>query len=130
MSTRPAARARYSFSKLQRVFDGLKDVEMLEVPNLIAIQRSSFEWFLNDGLRETIDDISPIEDFTGTLAVQFGRYTLGGWEPGLPFDHIQPNDSIKDCREKDLTYAAHLTMDVAFINRETGDILEQKVFMG
>jgi DNA-directed RNA polymerase subunit beta len=130
LSTRPAARARYSFSKLQKVFDGLKDLEMLEVPNLIAIQRSSFEWFLNDGLRETIDDISPIEDFTGTLAVQFGKYTLGGWEPGLPFDHIQPNDSIKDCREKDLTYAAPLTMEVAFINRETGEIREQKVFMG
>ena len=130
MSTRPAARARYSFSKLQKVFDGLKDLEMLEVPNLIAIQRSSFEWFLNDGLRETIDDISPIEDFTGTLAVQFGKYTLGGWEPGMPFDHIQPNDSIKDCREKDLTYAAPLTMEVAFINRETGEIREQKVFMG
>ena len=85
MSTRPAARARYSFCKAPGLaFDGLKDVEMLEVPNLIAIQRSSFEWFLNDGLRETIDDISPIEDFTGTLAVQFGKYTLGGWEPGMP----------------------------------------------
>ncbi len=121
MSTRPAARVRHNFSKLEKV---------LEVPNLIDIQRSSFEWFINEGLRETIDDISPIEDFTGTLAVQFGKYTLGGWEPGMPFDHIQPNDSIKDCREKDITYAAPLTMEVAFINRETGEIREQKVFMG
>ena len=121
MSTRPAARVRHNFSKLEKV---------LEVPNLIDIQRSSFEWFINEGLRETIDDISPIEDFTGTLAVQFGKYTLGGWEPGMPFDHIQPNDSIKDCREKDITYAAPLTMEVAFVNRETGEIREQKVFMG
>ena len=121
MSTRPAARVRHNFSKLEKV---------LEVPNLIDIQRSSFEWFITEGLRETIDDISPIEDFTGTLAVQFGKYTLGGWEPGMPFDHIQPNDSIKDCREKDITYAAPLTMEVAFINRETGEIREQKVFMG
>ncbi len=122
MSTQPAARVRHSFSKQEKV----RDV----VPNLIDIQRSSFEWFIEKGLRETIDDISPIEDFTGTLAVQFGKYTLGGWEPGMPYDHIQPNDSIKDCREKDITYAAPLTMEVAFINRETGEIREQKVFMG
>ena len=121
MSTKPAARVRHSFSKQEKVRD---------VPNLIDIQRSSFEWFIEKGLRETIDDISPIEDFTGTLAVQFGKYTLGGWEPGMPYDHIQPNDSIKDCREKDITYAAPLTMEVAFINRETGEIREQKVFMG
>jgi DNA-directed RNA polymerase subunit beta len=121
LSTRTPARARRNFSRLDKV---------LEVPNLIDIQRSSFEWFLNEGLRETIDDISPIEDFTGTLAVQFGQYTLGGWEPGMPFEHIQPNDSIKDCREKDLTYAAPLTMEVSFINKETGEFREQKVFMG
>jgi DNA-directed RNA polymerase subunit beta len=121
LSTRPAARVRRSFSKQEKVRD---------VPNLIDIQRSSFEWFIERGLRETIDDISPIEDFTGTLAVQFGKYTLGGWEPGMPYDHIQPNDSIKDCREKDITYAAPLTMEVAFVNRETGEIREQKVFMG
>jgi DNA-directed RNA polymerase subunit beta len=121
LSTPSAALARRTFSRLEKI---------LEVPNLIDIQRASFEWFLNEGLRETIDDISPIEDFTGTLAVQFGRYTLGGWEPGMPFDNIQPNESIKDCREKDLTYAAPLTMEVAFVNRETGEIREQKVFMG
>ncbi len=121
MSQVNAARVRRSFSRLEKVE---------EVPNLIDIQRSSFEWFLSEGLRETIDDISPIEDFTGTLAVQFGRYTLGGWEPGMPFDHIQPNNDIRECREKDLIYAAPLTMEVAFVNRETGEIREQKVFMG
>jgi DNA-directed RNA polymerase subunit beta len=121
LSTPTPARARRSFSRLDKV---------LEVPNLIDIQRSSFEWFLNEGLRETISDISPIEDFTGTLAVEFNGYTLGGWEPGMPFDHIQPNDTIKACREKDQTYQAPLTMEVSFVNRETGEFREQKVFMG
>ncbi len=121
MSKVKAARVRRTFSRL-----GSPE----EVPDLIDIQRASFEWFLQEGLRETIDDISPIEDFTGTLAVQFGRYTVGGWEPGLPLDHIIPNNDIKECREKDMTYAAPLTMEVAFVNRETGEIREQKVFMG
>ena len=61
-----------------------------DVPNLIAIQRASFDQFLNEGLRETVDDISPIQDFTGTLMVEFGPYTIGGWEPGMPFDEIMP----------------------------------------
>ena len=119
MSSR--TRERRSFSKLDKVLD---------VPNLIDIQRASYEWFLNEGLKETIQDISPIEDFTGTLAVEFGKYTLGGWEPGMDLSEIQPNAMIKECREKDLVYAAPLTMEVAFINRETGEIREQKVFMG
>ena len=71
------------------------------------------------GLRETIDDISPIEDYTGNLAVQFGDFV---------FD--QPVAPIDECREKDLTYARPLTITVAFINRETGEIREQSVFMG
>jgi len=116
-----AARVRRSFSRLGNIE---------EVPDLIDIQRASFEWFLNEGLRETIDDISPIEDFTGTLAVQFGSYSIGGWEPGMPLDQIVPNNDIRECREKDLVFAAPLTMQVFFINRETGEIREQKVFMG
>ena len=71
------------------------------------------------GLRETIDDISPIEDYTGNLAVQFGEFT---------FD--EPVADLEQCREKDLTYARPLTVTVAFINRETGEIREQSVFMG
>ena len=63
-----APRARKSFSRLKHVLD---------LPNLIDIQRASFEWFLGEGLRETIDDISPIEDYTGTLAVEFGEYKFG-----------------------------------------------------
>jgi DNA-directed RNA polymerase subunit beta len=108
-----APRTRRSFARLQKV---------LEVPNLIDIQRKSFAWLTNPergGLRETIDDISPIEDYTGNLAVQFGEFT---------FD--EPVASLEQCREKDLTYARPLTITVAFINRETGEIREQSVFMG
>ena len=70
-------------------------------------------------MRETIDDISPIEDYTGNLAVQFGEFQ---------FD--EPVASLEECREKDLTYARPLTVTVGFINRETGEIREQSVFMG
>jgi DNA-directed RNA polymerase subunit beta len=111
LTTRVAApRARTSFSRLKHVLD---------LPNLIDIQKASFDWFRNQGLRETIDDISPIEDYTGTLAVQFGKYTFG-----------DPQFSIKECREKDLTYQAPLSMTVQFVNRDTGEIREQTVFMG
>ena len=94
----------------------------VDVPNLIDIQRRSFTWLTDPktgGLRETIDDISPIEDYTGNLAVQFGEFA---------FD--EPVASLDQCREKDLTYARPLTVTVAFINRETGEIREQSVFMG
>ena len=111
MSSRIAApRARKTFSRLKHV---------LELPNLIDIQKASFKWFLDDGLRETIDDISPIEDYTGTLAIEFAEYEFG-----------DPQFSIQECREKDLTYQAPLSMTVRFVNKETGEIREQRVFMG
>ncbi len=111
MTTKVAApSARTSFSRLKHVLD---------LPNLIDIQKASFQWFLDEGLRETIDDISPIEDYTGTLAVEFGAYKFG-----------EPQFSIKECREKDLTYQAPLSMTVRFVNKETGEIREQTVFMG
>ena len=105
-----APRARKSFSRLKHVLD---------LPNLIDIQRESFDWFLREGLRETIDDISPIEDYTGSLAVEFGEYEFG-----------LPQFSIQECREKDLTYQAPLSMTVRFVNKDTGEIREQRVFMG
>jgi DNA-directed RNA polymerase subunit beta len=105
-----APSARTSFSRLKHVLD---------LPNLIDIQKASFHWFLDEGLRETIDDISPIEDYTGTLAVEFGAYKFG-----------EPQASIRECREKDLTYQAPLSMTVRFVNKETGEIREQTVFMG
>ena len=113
MAAADALRTRRTFARLSK---------SLDVPNLIDIQRRSFEWLTDPqsgGLRETIDDISPIEDYTGNLAVQFGEFT---------FD--EPVASIEQCREKDLTYARPLTVTVAFINRETGEIREQSVFMG
>jgi DNA-directed RNA polymerase subunit beta len=106
-------RTRRSFARLGKP---------LEVPNLIDIQKKSFAWLTDPesgGLRETIDDISPIEDYTGNLAVQFG-----------PFQFDEPVADIEECREKDLTYARPLTVTVAFVNRETGEIREQSVFMG
>ena len=105
-----APRQRRSYARLRRVID---------VPNLIDIQVASFARFMEDGLREMIDDISPIEDYTGTLAVEFGEYA---------FD--EPPVSIRECREKDLTYSAPLSMTVRFVNKETGEIREQRVFMG
>ena len=108
-----APRVRRSFARLNKIHD---------LPNLLDIQRRSFEWLTdpeNGGLRETIDDISPIEDYTGNLAVDFGEFT---------FD--EPVATIEECREKDLTYARPLTITVAFVNRETGEIREQSVFMG
>ena len=111
MTSRVAApNARKTFSRLKHVLD---------LPNLIDIQKASFDWFMNEGLRETIDDISPIEDYTGTLAVEFGEYEFG-----------EPQFSIKECREKDLTYQVPLSMTVRFVNKETGEIREQRVFMG
>jgi DNA-directed RNA polymerase subunit beta len=105
-----APSARTNFSRLKHVLD---------LPNLIDIQKASFDWFMEEGLRETIDDISPIEDYTGTLAVEFGEYWFG-----------EPQFSIKECREKDLTYQSSLHMTVRFVNKETGEIREQTVFMG
>ena len=113
MAAVDALRTRRSFARLKKTVD---------VPNLIDIQRRSFAWLTDPskgGLRETIDDISPIEDYTGNLAVQFGEFV---------FD--EPVASLEQCREKDLTYARPLTVTVAFINRETGEIREQSVFMG
>ncbi len=111
MTSRVAApSARQGFSRLKHVLD---------LPNLIDIQKASFDWFLEEGLRETIDDISPIEDYTGTLAVEFGEYEFG-----------QPQFSIRECREKDLTYQVPLSMTVRFVNKDTGEIREQRVFMG
>jgi DNA-directed RNA polymerase subunit beta len=109
-STAVAPRARKSFSRLKHVLD---------LPNLIDIQKASFEWFKNEGLRETIADISPIEDYTGTLAVEFGEFEFG-----------ESQFTIQECREKDLTYQAPLSMTVRFVNKETGEIREQRVFMG
>ncbi len=90
-----------------------------ELPNLIEIQRTSFERFLNEGIRQTLEDISPIEDYTGSYAVEFG-------EPYFE----EPSFSIEECVSKDKTYSAPLFVRVRFIVKETGELREQDVFMG
>jgi DNA-directed RNA polymerase subunit beta len=104
---------RRSFSRLP---------EPLDVPHLIDIQRRSFAALTDPKtglLRSTIDDISPIEDYTGNLAIVFGS-----------FEFDEPTHTIAECREKDITYSRPLNVTVAFQNRETGEIREQTVFMG
>lgn len=93
--------------------------EVLEVPNLIEIQSRSYQWFLDVGLREMFRDISPIQDFTGNLILEFFDYSLG--EPKYPVD---------EAKERDVTYAAPLRAKVRLINKETGEVKEQEVFMG
>ncbi len=106
----PDVRTRRTFAKIP---------EIKPVPNLIAIQMDSYEWFLGEGLAEVFRDISPIEDFTGDLQVEFGEHELK-----------TPKYDVEDCKEKDMTYSAPLFVTVRFINRETGEIKEQEVFMG
>jgi DNA-directed RNA polymerase subunit beta len=93
--------------------------EVLELPNLIEIQTASYQWFLDEGLREMFQDISPIEDFTGNLVLEFIDYSLG--EPKYP---------VEESKERDVTYSAPLRVKVRLINKETGEVKEQEVFMG
>ncbi|MCM3130826.1 MULTISPECIES: DNA-directed RNA polymerase subunit beta [unclassified Paenibacillus] len=93
--------------------------EILEIPNLIEIQQKSYEWFLEEGLREMFQDISPIQDFTGNLVLEFIDYSLG-----------EPKYTVDDAKERDVTYAAPLRVKVRLINKETGEVKEQEVFMG
>lgn len=93
--------------------------EVLELPNLIEIQTASYQWFLDEGLKEMFRDISPIEDFTGNLVLEFIDYSLG--EPKYPVD---------ESKERDVTYSAPLRVKVRLINKETGEVKEQEVFMG
>jgi len=103
-------RKRVSYGKIE---------EVLEMPNLIEIQRKSYQWFLEEGLLDMLRDISPIQDFTGNLVLEFIDYQLG--EPKYP---------VEECKDRDVTYAAPLRVRVRLINKETGEVKEQEVFMG
>ncbi|MGI6450890.1 MAG: DNA-directed RNA polymerase subunit beta [Desulfitobacteriia bacterium] len=103
-------RERWSYARLR---------EVLNMPNLIEIQQNSYQWFLNEGLREMFRDISPIQDFTGNLVLEFIDYSLG-----------EPKYEVEECKERDVTYAAPLRVKVRLINKETGEVKEQEVFMG
>ena len=93
--------------------------EVLDMPNLIEIQQNSYQWFLREGLREMFRDISPIQDFTGNLILEFVDYNLK-----------TPKYSVEECKARDVTYAAPLHVRVRLINKETGEVKEQDVFMG
>ena len=103
-------RVRYSYAKIK---------EVLDMPNLIEIQTNSYDWFLRKGLQEIFKDISPIQDFTGNLVLSFESFSLG-----------EPKYDVEECKERDVTYSAPLRVSVRLLNRETGAIKEQEVFMG
>jgi DNA-directed RNA polymerase subunit beta len=106
-------RKRHTFAKIPHV---------LEIPNLIELQKASFDWFKTDGLGEAFASISPIKDFTGNLILEFGEHSLG-----------EPKYSIEECRERDMTYSAPLRVRVRLITAESGEIKgipDQEIFMG
>ena len=95
--------------------------EVVEMPNLIEIQVSSYQWFLKEGLREAFNDISPITDYSGNLSLEFVDYKLCEEEKKY---------SIEECKERDATYAAPLKVNVRLHNKETGEIKQHDIFMG
>ncbi len=115
MTARAASRERYSFGNLE---------EILELPDLIAIQRESFSWLMNEGLARTFRDISPISDYSETLRLELE------FDPDDEELHPPPKFTVDDCKEKDMTYSAPIFVRARFLNAGTGEIKEQIVFMG
>ena len=103
-------RKRMSFSRID---------EVLEMPDLIEVQKNSYQRFLNNDLREVLNDVSPIVDYNGNLVLEFTDYALD-----------EPKNDVARCRERDMTYAAPLNVYVRLTNHETGEIKDSKVFMG
>ena len=104
-------KTRMSYSKIN---------EVAAMPNLIQIQTESYNWFIEEGLREVFEDISPIKDYAGNLVLEFIDYSLTD----------QPKYDQEECKERDVTYAAPLKVKVRLVNKETGEVKEQEVFMG
>ena len=102
---------RMSFSRIN---------EVLEMPNLIEVQKNSYKWFLEEGLKEVFKDISEISDYQGNLVLDFIDYRLDE----------TPKYSIEECKERDATYAAPLRVRASLLNKETGEVKEQDIFMG
>lgn len=102
---------RMSYSKIE---------EILDMPNLIEVQKNSYNWFLEEGLMEVFRDVSPITDYTGNLVLEFIGYSLDD----------TPKYSVEECKERDTTYSAPLKVKVRLINKETGEVKEQEIFMG
>ncbi len=104
-------RVRMSYSRIK---------EVLDLPDLIEVQRSSYEWFIEEGLKEVFEDISPIQDYTGNLILEFVDHHISD----------EPKYTEDEARERDANYSAPLKVKVRLINRETGEVKEQEVFMG
>ena len=102
---------RMSFAKIE---------EVLKMPNLIEVQKNSYNWFLTEGLKEVFKDVSGITDFNNNLVLDFVDYKLDD----------KPNYSVSECKERDATYAAALRVTARLLNKETGEIKESEVFMG
>ena len=102
---------RMSFSRIE---------EVLEVPNLIEVQKNSYNWFLTEGLKEVFRDASSITDYTGNLVLDFLDYRM----------EDKPKYEVEECKERDVTYAAPLRVTVRLFNKETGEVKEQEIFMG
>ena len=103
-------RERRNFSRIRRSYE-LKD--------LLEIQKKSYNWFINDGIKEVFNDLFPVENFSGTLSLEFGDYH---------FD--EPKYSIRESKNRESTYSAPLRVDVRLFNRETGEVKEQEIFLG
>ena len=97
-----------------------KSNEVLEMPNLIEIQKNSYQWFVDKGLKEVLADVSPICDYSGNLVLEFSDY----------YFEDDPKYSIEECKARDATYSKPLKIKVRLINKETGEVKEQEIFMG
>ena len=102
---------RMSFSKIEAA---------TEMPNLIEVQKDSYKWFLEEGLNEVLRDVSPIVDFTGNLAIEFTDYTL---DPN-------PRYSVEECKDRSVTYDAHMKVGVRLTNKQTGELKTAQIFLG
>lgn len=108
---------KYGKHRTRRSYSRIKEV--LELPNLIEIQTNSYDWFLEEGLRDMFKDISPIEDFSGNLSLEFTDYQLQ-----------EPKYTVDEARQHDSNYSAPLYVKLRLINKETGEVKEQEVFFG
>ena len=102
-------RDRVTFSKLR---------EALPLPDLVAIQRASFDWLIEAGLREVLDEVSPIQDHSEQFQLHFREHRFE-----------EPTHTVEECRNKDITYSRRLFVKAMFVARQTGEIKEQEVFM-
>ncbi len=104
-------RTRHSFSRIQ---------EVLDMPDLIEVQKNSYRKFLEEDLWEVLNDVSPITDYAENLVLEFKGYTL----------EDTPKYSVEECKERDTNYSSRLKVSVRLTNRETGESIDQEVFMG